>query len=94
MTGPRSCAAYRRSTVILGNNSRRTFTYAVASATASSLSRRRLAIAGFYTLSATSLLLTSIPDDQARRLPRYTLRAWVTRYPRRPAVGGTASRPS
>jgi GNAT superfamily N-acetyltransferase len=29
------------------------------------------AIAGFYTLAATSLLLTSIPDDQARRLPRY-----------------------
>jgi GNAT superfamily N-acetyltransferase len=28
-------------------------------------------IAGFYTLAATSLLLTSIPDDQARRLPRY-----------------------
>lgn len=29
------------------------------------------AIAGFYTLAATSLLLASIPDDQARRLPRY-----------------------
>jgi GNAT superfamily N-acetyltransferase len=29
------------------------------------------AIAGFYTLAATSLLLTSIPDDQAGRLPRY-----------------------
>ena len=29
------------------------------------------AVAGFYTLAATSLLLTSIPDDQARRLPRY-----------------------
>ena len=29
------------------------------------------AVAGFYTLAATSLLLTSIPDDQPKRLPRY-----------------------
>ncbi len=29
------------------------------------------AVAGFYTLAATSLLLDLLSDDQARRLPRY-----------------------
>jgi ribosomal protein S18 acetylase RimI-like enzyme len=29
------------------------------------------AVAGFYTLAATSLLLADLPQDQARKLPRY-----------------------
>ncbi len=30
-------------------------------------------IAGFYTISATSLLLTELPEPQAKRLPRYPI---------------------
>jgi GNAT superfamily N-acetyltransferase len=29
------------------------------------------AVAGFYTLAATSLVLTDLPEDQAKKLPRY-----------------------
>jgi hypothetical protein len=29
------------------------------------------AVVGFYTLAATSLVLTDLPEDQAKKLPRY-----------------------
>jgi hypothetical protein len=56
------------------------------------------AVAGYHTISATSLLLTDLPEAQAKRLPRHPLvpavSSWGDWRSRQPIKAATSARPS